>query len=122
DLAELEAMHARLRALLAERGAELAGLEFCPHGPDDGCSCRKPLPGMIERLLEGLGVQADDALVVGDSLRDIEAAHAAGVPAVLVRTGKGERTLASGRLPAGVPVHDDLASLADALLGGGERS
>ena len=116
DLAELEAMHDKLRRLLAALGGEVAAIEYCPHGPDDGCDCRKPLPGMIERLLARFGVAPERALVVGDSVRDLEAAAAAGVPAVLVRTGKGERSLASGRVPVGVPVYDDLAALADALL------
>lgn len=112
----LEAMHQRLRQLVAEQGGEIALIEHCPHGPDDGCDCRKPLPGLFQRIaahfhLNGLrGVPA-----VGDSRRDLEAGLALGADPFLVRTGKGPRTLEKP-LPPGTRVFDDLAAVADHLL------
>ena len=50
DDATLESMHARLRQLVAEQGGEVGLIVHCPHGPDDGCSCRKPEPGMLEQI------------------------------------------------------------------------
>ena len=58
----------------------------CPHGPDEGCGCRKPAPGLILGALESLGIDAADALVIGDIGSDVEAAAAAGCPAMLVPT------------------------------------
>ena len=56
DEATLESMHTRLRQLVAEQGGEVGLIVHCPHGPDDGCSCRKPLPGMLEQIAAYYGV------------------------------------------------------------------
>ncbi len=115
-LDDLRAMHDKLRAELAERGGTIASIRFCPHGPDEGCDCRKPRPGMYRSIAADAGVALRDVPVVGDSLRDLQAAEAVGAMPILVRTGKGERTLAAGGLPPGTRVFDDLAAVADALL------
>jgi D-glycero-D-manno-heptose 1,7-bisphosphate phosphatase len=60
--------------------------QVCPHGPDDGCGCRKPRPGMVLRAAERLGVPPQRVTVVGDIGADIEAATAAGAASVLVPT------------------------------------
>jgi D-glycero-D-manno-heptose 1,7-bisphosphate phosphatase len=116
-LDDLNAMHQRLRNRLAELGGQIDAIFFCPHGPEDACGCRKPAPGLLMAAQERLGVSPSDTLVVGDSLRDLEAAWAVGAPAVLVRTGKGARTLAEHPMRlASTPVFADLAALADAIL------
>ncbi len=113
DLATLDAMHAKFEALLGEAGGRVDRIEICPHGPDDGCDCRKPLPGLVRRLIEHYAVDAGDVIVVGDSRRDLEAALAAGARPVLVRTGNGMKTEATldGPLKA-TPVFDSLTALA----------
>jgi D-glycero-D-manno-heptose 1,7-bisphosphate phosphatase len=117
--ADLDAMHRKLRDLLAEQGGRIEMIVYCPHGPDDGCGCRKPKPGMLEEIGRRLSVTLAGVPFVGDSLGDILAARAAGADPWMVRSGKGEQTLASGSHDlAGVPVHTDLASVADALLHG----
>ena len=115
--ADLDAMHRKLRDLLAEQGGRIEMIVYCPHGPEDGCGCRKPKPGMLEEIGRRLSVNLAGVPFVGDSLGDIMAARAAGADPWMVRTGKGEGTLAC-RSPAlaGVPVYADLASFADALL------
>lgn len=60
--------------------------EVCPHGPDDGCTCRKPAPGMILRACEKLGLHPSEVAFIGDIGSDIEAAAAAGAIGVLVPT------------------------------------
>jgi len=116
---DLDAMHARLAALLEARGAGIDALYFCPHGPDDGCDCRKPAPGMFLRLAAERGVDLSETWAVGDAYRDIQAARAAGARPVLVRSGKGERTLAAHpELADRIPVFASLAEFADHLLGG----
>ncbi|KRW60996.1 D-glycero-beta-D-manno-heptose 1,7-bisphosphate 7-phosphatase [Pseudomonas sp. TTU2014-080ASC] len=114
-LSTLEAMHQRLRDLVAEEGGDVGLIVYCPHGPDDGCNCRKPKPGMLEQIAAHYGVQLEGVWFVGDSSGDIKAAQAAACQPVLVKTGKGERTLAKP-LPAGTLIFDDLASAADHLL------
>lgn len=115
DLATLEAMHAELKRLVGEHGGRVDAIHYCPHGPDDDCSCRKPLPGMIEAIGRQFDADLRGVWLVGDSLRDLEAGLAVGCQPVLVKTGKGERSLAKP-LPAGTLVFDDLAAVARHLL------
>ena len=105
-------------ALLAERGCTLDIIVWCPHGPDDGCDCRKPQPGLYHRIASETGFPLEDAVVIGDSRRDIEAAVQVGARPVLVLTGKGRDTRDSGNLPDDTLVFADLASAADAVIAG----
>lgn|SRR3989338_3083795 len=115
DLAALEAMHDRLRALVAEQGGEVGLIVHCPHGPDDGCDCRKPKPGMLRTIAAHYGVDLSGLWFIGDSSGDLTAALAVDCQPVLVKTGKGQRTLDKA-LPAGTLVFDDLAAAAAQLL------
>lgn len=117
DRAALRAMHRKLRRLVAAAGGRVARIEVCPHGPDDGCSCRKPKPGLLVRIARRFNADLVDTPVIGDSLRDLEAAAAAGARPMLVRTGNGRRTEAAlcGSL-TDTEVFDDLSAAADALL------
>jgi D-glycero-D-manno-heptose 1,7-bisphosphate phosphatase len=95
-------------------GARIADVYVCMHAPGDHCDCRKPAPGLLLSALQESGIAAHQTLLVGDDVRDVEAARAAGIAAALVRTGKGRRAaaqlLAHGEV---VPVFDDLAQFAD---------
>lgn len=113
----VEAIHRKIDALLAPLSGRIAAFYVCPHGPDDGCGCRKPRAGLFEQIAKAEGMDLKGVAAVGDSLRDVEAALAGGAKPVLVRTGKGAETLASGRLPQGVPVFDDLAAFAAEVTG-----
>lgn len=115
SVATLEAMHQRLRELVAEQGGELGLIRYCPHGPDAGCDCRKPLPGLFQQIAEHYAISLEGVPTVGDSLRDLQAGAAEGCQPFLVRTGKGGAT-ESQQLPAGTRVFDDLATVADHLL------
>lgn len=121
DEASLAEMHAELRRLVAEAGGEIAHIAHCPHGPDDNCDCRKPLPGLLVEIRDALGMTSlEGSWMVGDSLRDLQAGEPMGCRPVLVRTGKGERTLAKHpelAAPDGrTHVFDDLAAFVDWLL------
>lgn len=114
----LTAMHAKMTSLVTEAGGSITHIEHCPHGPDDGCNCRKPLPGMIDTILSKYPeTRAESVYVVGDSLRDLQAGVAAGCKALLVKTGKGERTLEKGGLPEGTAVCENLNSAVDIITG-----
>lgn len=117
DRKALRAMHRKLRRLVAAVGGRIDRIVVCPHGPDDGCDCRKPAPGLLLRLARYYGVSLAGVPAVGDSLRDLEAARASGATPVLVRTGNGRKTEAA--LPGSlrrVQVYDDLADVARALV------
>ncbi|HDS1733636.1 MULTISPECIES: D-glycero-beta-D-manno-heptose 1,7-bisphosphate 7-phosphatase [Pseudomonas] len=115
SLDTLEAMHARLRALVAAEGGEVGHIVYCPHGPDEGCACRKPKPGMLLAIAEQYRVALDGIWFVGDSKGDLEAALAVGAQPVLVKTGKGEKTLSKG-VTQDTLIFDDLAAVARALI------
>lgn len=89
----LNQMHEKMISLAAKHGGQFDYIAYCPHGPDDHCNCRKPLPGLIHQIETALNVSAKDCYMVGDSYRDLEAGIAAGMKPVLVLTGKGQRTL-----------------------------
>jgi D-glycero-D-manno-heptose 1,7-bisphosphate phosphatase len=120
SVAQLEAIHDRMRTEAASNGAALDAVLFCPHAPDEGCACRKPAPGLIHEALARSGITAAESLVVGDDQRDLEAASRAGVRAALVRTGKGRKTETLLR-GTEVPIYDDLPQLARAILGDNEH-
>ncbi len=115
--AQVEAVLAEMRAQAARAGVHFADVRYCPHRPEHGCACRKPAPGMVLDAIRAAGIPAEATALVGDDARDLRAGLAAGVRAILVRTGKGRLTEAAWRGPA-IPVHDDLAAAATALLAG----
>lgn len=118
DLETLHAMHTKMLGLLEQYGGQVSALFFCPHGPNDECDCRKPKAGMYHDLASRLQMELTGVPSIGDSLRDIQAARAAGASPILVRSGKGERTLAAGgKELSAVPVFKDLAEVADSILG-----
>ncbi len=118
DLAMLQRIHDKLHRLLGAYGGEIEAIFFCPHGPDDGCDCRKPKPGLFHEIEARLQMSLQGVPAVGDSLRDLQAARAVGAKPLLVRTGKGESTLAKGEGLEGIPVFADLQAAVEELLGG----
>jgi D-glycero-D-manno-heptose 1,7-bisphosphate phosphatase len=117
--AALDTIHERLRERLAEAGARLDALFCCTDPPDRPSTHRKPAPGMLQDALRRFGVAPGDAVMIGDALRDLEAAATLGVGRILVRTGHGARTQADG-VPARIlpiAVHEDLPAAVAALLG-----
>jgi len=112
----LASMHDRLQALLAEHGAKIEALFYCPHGPQDACDCRKPKPGLLLRAQQSLGLSLAGVPAIGDSQRDLDAAAAVGARPILVKTGKGLATLAKMRADSTVPVYENLSAAVDALI------
>ena len=115
DMSELNAMHAKMHAMLAAVGGKVDAIFFCPHTPEDNCSCRKPLPGLYQQIADRYGVDLRGMPTVGDSVRDLVAGAAIGCQPHLVLTGKSAqyrgRALPEG-FPADTRVHEDLAAFA----------
>ena len=118
DMDMLGRIHARMLEAVRAKGGEIDAIFFCPHKPEDECDCRKPRPGLMMEIAERLKVNLAGVYAVGDSERDVQAARAVAARPVLLRTGKGKRTLKKSKLLADVPVFDDLAAFADGLLTG----
>jgi histidinol-phosphate phosphatase family protein len=81
--AEAAAVHARFVEVFANEGVTFAGFYYCPHGPDDGCPCRKPAPGLIEDAARELGLDVAASVMIGDKPSDLEAGRAAGCGRVM---------------------------------------
>jgi D-glycero-D-manno-heptose 1,7-bisphosphate phosphatase len=99
DMATLNAIHDKMHRALAQVGGRIDALFYCPHAADDHCECRKPKTGMIEDIGRRFSVDLTEVFGVGDSLRDLQAFYDAGCKPILVRSGKGEETLAQSKLP-----------------------
>jgi D-glycero-D-manno-heptose 1,7-bisphosphate phosphatase len=121
DMAAVNAVHAHMMRSLQGFGGRIDAVFFCPHTPEDGCDCRKPLPGMVLDIGRRYGVDLREVPMVGDTLRDLQAAQAAGCEPHLVRSGRAAALGADevAGLIAQVPgtfVHQDLGELATHLL------
>jgi D-glycero-D-manno-heptose 1,7-bisphosphate phosphatase len=121
DMAAVNAVHAHMNRQLMVQGGRIDAVFFCPHTPEDACDCRKPLPGLMLEIGRRYGADLAQVPLVGDTLRDLQAAQAAGCEPHLVLTGRaaGLAGDALQQLLAQVPsarVHADLAAFADFLL------
>jgi D-glycero-D-manno-heptose 1,7-bisphosphate phosphatase len=121
DMAAINAIHAHMNRQLMALGGRIDAVFFCPHTPEDGCDCRKPQPGMMKDIVRRYGIAPDEVPMVVDTLRDLQAAAAAGCPPHLVRTGRaaGLDAPTVARFVELVPatrVHRDLGAFADWLL------
>jgi len=121
DMATVNTVHQHMMKLLMGKGARIDAVFFCPHAPEDHCDCRKPLPGMMRDIGLRYGVDLKNVPMVGDTLRDLEAARAAGCPPHLVRTGRAAQVSEAeiAQWQQAVPetlVHADLGAFAEHLL------
>jgi D-glycero-D-manno-heptose 1,7-bisphosphate phosphatase len=112
--AHLDLIHRQLDELLKAEGIHLDGIYFCPHTPEDDCSCRKPRPGLIERAAKELDFDLQASFVIGDKPADIELGRQVRATTFLVRTGYGAEFVDD---PAVNPdyVADDLAAAAQLI-------
>jgi D-glycero-D-manno-heptose 1,7-bisphosphate phosphatase len=108
-------IHDALQRAAVQAGGRVDAFFFCPHAADAACQCRKPQPGMLLEVARRFNIALADTYMVGDALRDLQAAAAAGARPVLVLTGKGQKTQAEGNLPPGTQVFADLAAFAEYL-------
>lgn len=118
DIDVLNDMHSKMHKLIQQAGGEVSGIWFCPHLADHNCQCRKPKSGMVIDIIRRFNADPQKTYLVGDSLRDLQAiANVGGIP-VLVRTGKGNRTLANHEteLPENTLVFDDLLAFSQFLI------
>ncbi|MGI9308494.1 MAG: D-glycero-beta-D-manno-heptose 1,7-bisphosphate 7-phosphatase [Gammaproteobacteria bacterium] len=117
DRRTLYSIHDKMRRVVRAHGGDIDRIVFCPHGPGDGCDCRKPEPGMLLKLSHHYGVPLDRVPVIGDSLRDLDAALAVNARPILVLTGKGKATAAAVSVAGRqVEVFADLGNVATALI------
>jgi D-glycero-D-manno-heptose 1,7-bisphosphate phosphatase len=107
SLETLTEIHNKLHQLLAQKGGKITAIYFCPHAPTDNCDCRKPKTGLLELFSQEHRIALQNLFFVGDSLSDIKAAQAVAALPLLVKTGKGLKTL-SENPHLDVPVFENL--------------
>lgn len=112
----LAKIHLAMERALVHVGGHLDGIFYCPHTPDYHCSCRKPKPGMLLDIAAKFPKDFDDAIFVGDSLRDLQAAQAVDLKAALVMTGNGAATISAAKKLNDIEVYENLADFVDQLL------
>jgi D-glycero-D-manno-heptose 1,7-bisphosphate phosphatase len=121
DMASVNAVHAHMNRKLMAVGGRIDAVFFCPHTPEDQCDCRKPQPGLMKDIAKRYGIDLRLVPMVADTLRDLEAARAAGCEPHLVRSGRAA-ALDDAQLQQlvlqvpGTVVHEDLTGFADHLL------
>jgi D-glycero-D-manno-heptose 1,7-bisphosphate phosphatase len=122
DMASLNLIHRHMMQCLAAKGGRIDAVFICPHVPEDGCTCRKPLPGLMKQVAQRYGLDAMGQVpMVCDTERDVNAAVAAGCEPHIVRTGRAaavpvEQLARWGGDTRRAPVHDSLSALADFLM------
>ncbi len=120
NIEALHAIHEKMHNAVIHAGGHIDAVFYCPHGPDDQCSCRKPKPGLLLEIAQRLNISLKGVPFVGDSLRDLQAAVAAKAMPVLVRSGKGQATLDKGLSDdvygLDMSVYKDLAEFAEAWV------
>ena len=116
SLEMLHQIHKKMHQQLSKVGGTIEVTLFCPHGPQDKCTCRKPLPGLFHEFANRLAISLTNVPAVGDSLRDLQAASATGARPILVLTGKGKITVNNRPGFEDIPVYEDLAAFVDDLL------
>jgi len=108
--ATLDGIHAAMRAAVEKAGGKLAAIYHCPHRPEDGCDCRKPRPGLLQRAASELGFALGGVPLIGDKESDLAAARAVGARPIAVGARPGER------FAAGTERYRDLAAAAAILI------
>ena len=116
NMLTLNAIHDKMYKTVAQAAGRIDAIFYCPHAEDTNCSCRKPKTGMLETIAMRYNVNLKGVPMVGDALRDLEAAAKMGAQPILVLTGKGVKTQAKGGLPEGTLIYRDLAAVVSTLI------
>jgi len=119
----VEEINQQMKEELEAAGGRVDGVYYCPHTPDDRCSCRKPESGLLERAMQECGVKSDRRFMVGDALSDVQAGRKASAVSIMVKTGRGEAQLKSLKADAPGPDHvaEDISEAVEFILNFGSH-
>lgn len=114
----VDKIHQRMGKEVAETGGKIEKIYYCPHEPEEGCSCRKPEPGLLLKAAEDLKLDLRTSYLIGDKITDIEMGRKVGSRTIMVKTGKGQDQLADQAQWKIKPDHiaQDLAEAVDLIL------
>tara|TARA_B110000444_G_C18818386_1_gene586384 strand:- start:22 stop:567 length:546 start_codon:yes stop_codon:yes gene_type:complete len=119
SLDDLDAIHHKMHKLVEAAGGKIGGIYYCPHRPEENCTCRKPATGLLDTIAEDWG-NIEGIAFVGDSLKDLELAEKKRCLPILVRTGKGLKTeqyiKKAGRNFPRLRIYENLAAAVESIL------
>jgi D-glycero-D-manno-heptose 1,7-bisphosphate phosphatase len=115
DMVALNAINDKMCKAAHHAGGRIDAMFFCPHASTDNCACRKPATGMFKEISDRFGLELKGVPAIGDSLRDLQAAAAVGADPILLLTGKGKKTAATGGMPEATKIFPNLAAAVDSL-------
>ncbi len=115
DTETLATIHDKMLIMTDAKGGNITDIYYCPHGPDDNCECRKPKPGLLHEFSQDHKIDLAGIFCVGDSLRDLQAAWSVDAHPLLVKTGKGYKTLAENK-NLDVPVFADFYAASQFII------
>lgn len=114
---EIIQINTKLKNLIIEAGGRVDQIYYCPHAPQDNCSCRKPKPGMIQQAAADYKVDLLSSWLIGDAISDIQAGINAGIPNnILLQTGRGKKQLLKSPPGLNYLIETNLRSAAKKIL------
>jgi len=113
----LAAQHTKMQEILSQQGGQVDYIAYCPHHPDDNCACRKPKPGLLHQIAQHFNVSLKGVPVLGDSLRDLQSACSVDAQPILVKTGKGEKTMKQDLSEINPKIYSNLFEAVKKLVG-----
>jgi len=117
DMVTFNTINDKMYKAVAQAGGRIDSIFFCPHTNADKCNCRKPKTGMFVEIMQRYGTDLRNVPIIGDALRDLQAADAVGALPILLLTGKGKKTQEKNKLPPRTLIFDDLSGAVDAIVG-----
>ena len=112
DVIELNAVHAKMHRELASAGGRVEAVFFCPHAPDEDCTCRKPSPALFQQVAERYGAEGAEIWAIGSGAEHLQAGQALGAHLMFVESAGRS----SGVLPEGSQRFADLQAVVNVLL------
>jgi len=113
---QLHYVHQKMQDQLSDLGGHIDGIYYCPHRPDEGCNCRKPNTGMLDKIFKDFEFAPENSWFIGDSLSDLQAGEKAGCQVALVLTGYGQKTLKQLTLNHTIPIFNNLSHGVERIL------
>ena len=113
---QLTEIHHYLLKVVESAGGKIEQVLFCPHHPDEGCGCRKPATGMLQKITQNYTVDFTKSYLIGDRLSDLYLGDHVGAQSILVLTGAGKETEAQLPQPHSYPIFANLAAAANSIL------
>jgi D-glycero-D-manno-heptose 1,7-bisphosphate phosphatase len=116
DIPTLNTIHMQMLDIIKNSGGNIDKIFYCPHTKEDKCDCRKPKNGMLQKIAKYYNINLQNIPAIGDSLRDLQAYESVGAQPILVKSGKGQETIASKKYPNKTIIFNDLFDAVEYII------